>query len=265
MVSYVNCQEKDEKDTTETSTPVAILKQINKVNDDGSYTFGYEAADGTFKVETRDIDGNVKGKYGYLDETGQLKTVEYSAGKTDGFTAKGHHLPEPVPALPVPAAPLPGRAPSPVAAATAPSFNQPPPQPQFTAQQQFAQQQFAPQQQFPQQHFAPQQQFVPRQQFAAPVQQFAPQQQLNNPLPIPQLQAPRQQFAAPQNLHGFQQVPALTRQDNSIDQGNDRRQGFSFSFTAPATFPQPQQPFNSFAPLPQFNSNQRLAPQPFRN
>lgn len=29
---------------------VAILKQIRKVNDDGSYTFGYEAGDGSFKV-----------------------------------------------------------------------------------------------------------------------------------------------------------------------------------------------------------------------
>lgn len=29
---------------------VAILKQIRKVNDDGSYTYGYEAGDGSFKV-----------------------------------------------------------------------------------------------------------------------------------------------------------------------------------------------------------------------
>ena len=31
------------------TTPVPILKQINRVNDDGSYTYGFEAADGTFK------------------------------------------------------------------------------------------------------------------------------------------------------------------------------------------------------------------------
>lgn len=43
------------------SRDVSILKQINKVNDDGSYTFGYEASDGSFKVETRDVAGNVKG------------------------------------------------------------------------------------------------------------------------------------------------------------------------------------------------------------
>ena len=29
---------------------VAILKQIRKVNEDGSYSFGYEAGDGSFKV-----------------------------------------------------------------------------------------------------------------------------------------------------------------------------------------------------------------------
>lgn len=32
---------------------VAILKQIRKVNEDGSYTFGYEAGDGSFKVNRR--------------------------------------------------------------------------------------------------------------------------------------------------------------------------------------------------------------------
>ena len=29
-----------------------------------SYTYGFEASDGSFRVETRDIHGNVKGKYG---------------------------------------------------------------------------------------------------------------------------------------------------------------------------------------------------------
>lgn len=48
--------------TEEDQTEVAILKQVNRVNDDGSYTFGYEAADGSFKIETRDVRGNVKGK-----------------------------------------------------------------------------------------------------------------------------------------------------------------------------------------------------------
>lgn len=45
-----------------TTTPVPIIKQINKVNDDGSYTFGYEAGDGSFRIEKKEINGHVKGK-----------------------------------------------------------------------------------------------------------------------------------------------------------------------------------------------------------
>ncbi|ODM94861.1 hypothetical protein Ocin01_11822 [Orchesella cincta] len=58
-----------------------IMKQINKVNDDGSYTFGYEADDGSFRVETRTKDGLVKGKYGFVDANGKLKVTEYTAGE----------------------------------------------------------------------------------------------------------------------------------------------------------------------------------------
>lgn len=78
--------------TTTTTVPpadhrrdVSILKQINKVNDDGSYTFGYEASDGSFKVETRDVAGNVKGMFGFVDEAGRLKRVSYSASNSSGF------------------------------------------------------------------------------------------------------------------------------------------------------------------------------------
>lgn len=39
------------------SREVGIIKQINRVNEDGTYTFGYEAADGSFKIETRDVLG----------------------------------------------------------------------------------------------------------------------------------------------------------------------------------------------------------------
>ena len=79
---------------------VTILKHINQLNDDGSYTFGFEASDGSFRVETRDPKGNVKGKYGYVDEDGQVKTVEYVAGNGNGFSAQGDHIP--IPAVPVP-------------------------------------------------------------------------------------------------------------------------------------------------------------------
>lgn len=45
-------------------------------------------------METRDPHGNVKGKYGYIDELGEIKTVDYVAGKP-GFSPQGQHLPIP--------------------------------------------------------------------------------------------------------------------------------------------------------------------------
>ncbi|CAH1714913.1 unnamed protein product [Aphis gossypii] len=85
--------------TTPATQPkdVSILKQINKVNDDGSYTFGYEASDGSFKVETRDVAGNVKGMFGFVDDAGRLKRVSYSASNSSGFQAAGSESPRPSP------------------------------------------------------------------------------------------------------------------------------------------------------------------------
>ncbi|CAA9994698.1 unnamed protein product [Nesidiocoris tenuis] len=57
------------------TTPVPILKQINRHNDDGSYSYGYEAADGSFKIETKTPNGEVFGKYGYVDDTGKVRTT----------------------------------------------------------------------------------------------------------------------------------------------------------------------------------------------
>lgn len=46
-----DCMNVTDQETSESQhDQVAILKQIRKVNDDGSYTFGYEAGDGSFKV-----------------------------------------------------------------------------------------------------------------------------------------------------------------------------------------------------------------------
>lgn len=52
-----------EPEAKSTTTPVPIIKQINKVNDDGSYTFGYEAGDGSFRIEKKELNGYVKGIY----------------------------------------------------------------------------------------------------------------------------------------------------------------------------------------------------------
>merc|ERR1712061_291476 len=73
--------------TSTTEAPVVIVKQVNEINEDGTYTVGYEASDGYFKLETKDADGNVKGKYGVVDENGDIKIVEYSANNSTGFTS----------------------------------------------------------------------------------------------------------------------------------------------------------------------------------
>merc|ERR1711988_763124 len=69
----------------ETSTPVPILRYIDSQNADGSYTYGFEGADGTYKIETRLADGQVRGKYGYYDPEGILREATYGATKEGGF------------------------------------------------------------------------------------------------------------------------------------------------------------------------------------
>merc|ERR1712227_1161699 len=83
--------------TTTTEAPVVIVKQVNEINEDGSYTVGYEASDGSFRLETKDAEGNVEGKYGVVDENGEIKIVEYSANNSTGFQSD---LQVPVPETP---------------------------------------------------------------------------------------------------------------------------------------------------------------------
>ncbi|KAH8356060.1 hypothetical protein KR200_009166, partial [Drosophila serrata] len=80
------------------TTPVPILKQIDKHNDDGSYTYGYEAADKSFKIETKYANGEVYGKYGYVDDQGKVREIEYGASKR-GFEPAGSHINVPPPTL----------------------------------------------------------------------------------------------------------------------------------------------------------------------
>lgn len=61
-----------------------ILKFIDQHNTDGSYTCS-ESADGTYKLETRLETGEVRGKYGYIDEDGNLKETSYGADTVNGF------------------------------------------------------------------------------------------------------------------------------------------------------------------------------------
>merc|ERR1712038_79013 len=80
------------------TTPVPILRYVDNQNIDGSYTYGYEAADGTYKLETRYQDGRVKGKYGYVDPEGNLREASYGAEAGRGFepVIEGVELPPPV-------------------------------------------------------------------------------------------------------------------------------------------------------------------------
>ena len=78
--------------------PVPILKQVNRQNEDGSYSYGYENADGTYKIETKYPTGEVYGKYGYVDETGKLRTVEYGASAR-GFEPVGTGITVPPPVV----------------------------------------------------------------------------------------------------------------------------------------------------------------------
>merc|ERR1712200_353167 len=76
-------------------TEEVIIKYINEINEDGSYTVGFEAADGTFKMETRDVEGNVEGTYGFLNEHGEIEVVEYSSNNSTGFTTNNSVVEDP--------------------------------------------------------------------------------------------------------------------------------------------------------------------------
>jgi len=80
------------------TTPVPIIKQIDRHNDDGSYTYGYEAADKSYKIETKYPSGEVYGKYGYVDDQGKVREIEYGASKR-GFEPAGTDINVPPPTL----------------------------------------------------------------------------------------------------------------------------------------------------------------------
>ncbi|XP_018361965.1 PREDICTED: uncharacterized protein LOC108760460 isoform X1 [Trachymyrmex cornetzi] len=87
-LATASCSNVTDQQTSETQhDQVAILKQIRKVNEDGSYTYGYEAGDGSFKVESRDVLGNIKGTFGFVDANGEIKRVSYSSSNGTGFKA----------------------------------------------------------------------------------------------------------------------------------------------------------------------------------
>ncbi|CAG9823439.1 unnamed protein product [Phaedon cochleariae] len=75
-------------DEAESNGKLEIIKRIKKINEDGSYTIGYEADDGSFKIESRDVLGHIKGTYGFVDDEGQIKRVSYSTTNASEIITK---------------------------------------------------------------------------------------------------------------------------------------------------------------------------------
>ncbi|KAE8747655.1 Cuticle Protein CPR RR Unclassified 12 [Frankliniella occidentalis] len=73
----------------------STIRNYSKVNDDGSFTFGYEAADGSFKEETRGTDCVVRGKYGYVDPDGNKREFTYVSGNPCDPNAVQDEEPQP--------------------------------------------------------------------------------------------------------------------------------------------------------------------------
>lgn len=67
-------------------------------NEDGSYSYGYEAADGSYKIESKYPTGEVYGKYGFVDDTGNVREIEYGASRR-GFEPVGPGINVPPPTL----------------------------------------------------------------------------------------------------------------------------------------------------------------------
>ncbi|XP_055306833.1 uncharacterized protein LOC129571091, partial [Sitodiplosis mosellana] len=85
--------EDPENSKTKDGKKLEIIKQIRRVNSDGSFVVGYEAVDGTFKIESRDVLGNIMGTYGYIDENGEIKRVSYTANNTtNGLKSVQHQI-----------------------------------------------------------------------------------------------------------------------------------------------------------------------------
>merc|ERR1719461_2618390 len=60
--------------------PIATLERYSHKNEDGSFTFGYVGADGSFREETRGVDCITRGKYGYIDPDGVKREYTYTSG-----------------------------------------------------------------------------------------------------------------------------------------------------------------------------------------
>lgn len=71
---------------------------FDRHNEDGSYSYGFEAADGSYKIESKYPNGEVYGKYGFVDDTGNVREIEYGASRR-GFEPVGTGINVPPPTL----------------------------------------------------------------------------------------------------------------------------------------------------------------------
>ncbi|XP_037941169.1 endocuticle structural glycoprotein ABD-5-like [Teleopsis dalmanni] len=80
---------------------VTIVKSAEEKQPDGSFSFAYQGADGSFREEvgkvinpgTDDEELVVHGTYRYVDENGEEVVVKYTAGK-HGFVPEGTNIPK---------------------------------------------------------------------------------------------------------------------------------------------------------------------------
>ncbi|XP_055523976.1 tyrosine-protein phosphatase non-receptor type 23 [Wyeomyia smithii] len=255
-------------------TPIPILKQINRHNEDGSYTYGYEGADGSFKIETKLATGEVKGKYGYVDESGKVKVVEYGANKY-GFQPSGEGITVPPPTLVdettgkdalvdyeenIPA-PRPQK-PRPSKPRYQEEIQQPRPQPQYydyeEEQQQPQQRQHQPQ---PQPQYQ-QAQYVQTSHFGpsagpAPAPQRA---HIPNAVPIDVVYSPKQRPARPEPDYDTR-PQTFPNAAGPAPKPKIRFSAPAFAAASPAPLPKSNfAPQTSFAPQPAFAPQPRPSP-----
>lgn len=93
----------DPEKTTTTQKPhiVEIMESSSSHNMDGSYSFHYRGADGTFREETAVVKDagterqhlEITGAYSFFDADGKEVVVHYKAGDR-GFVPEGNNIPE---------------------------------------------------------------------------------------------------------------------------------------------------------------------------
>ncbi|KAF4520087.1 hypothetical protein B566_EDAN014192 [Ephemera danica] len=88
--------------------PIAIVRQHNDINPDGSYQWSYETENGIVADEQGFVKNKgipeqeamtAQGSYTYKGDDGQVYSVTYTADE-NGFQAQGAHLPTPPPIPP---------------------------------------------------------------------------------------------------------------------------------------------------------------------